>query len=343
MPTGVSRVGAKYSTTAEHRRRRPARRCRRRHRRYGHRQAPGPQRRRRLQLLDQRPHACGATRTATARTSRAPSAALDNDFGVVGVAPGARLWAVKILNDDGYGLLSWYVCGLDWILRPARPERLDPPAHRGRQHERHQVGLRRPRLRHRQRRHPPPGDLPRRRGRHHGRGRGRQRQRQRRQARPGLLQRGHHGVAPWPTRTASPAASAGRAATRGAPTTRTTRSPTSATTAATSTSSRPGKCIWSTKPGNTYGYSSGTSMAAPARDRCRGALQGDATQGHPGRGQGSAPVPGQPELEDLHRSRQPPTRSCSTWRASASSGRSASTPRRRPTPRAKRAASSRSR
>ena len=26
----------------------------------------------------------------------------------------------------------------------------------------------------------------------------------------------------------------------------------------------PGKCIWSTKPGPTYGYSSGTSMAAPA-------------------------------------------------------------------------------
>jgi subtilisin len=42
-------------------------------------------------------------------------AALDNDFGVVGVAPGARLWAVKILNDEGFGYLSWYVCGLDWI------------------------------------------------------------------------------------------------------------------------------------------------------------------------------------------------------------------------------------
>ena len=48
-------------------------------------------------------------------------AALDNGIGVVGVAPGARVWAVKILNDDGYGLLSWYVCGLDWILAQRDP------------------------------------------------------------------------------------------------------------------------------------------------------------------------------------------------------------------------------
>ena len=47
--------------------------------------------------------------------------ALDNSFGVVGVAPGARMWAVKILNDDGYGLISWYICGLDWILAQRDP------------------------------------------------------------------------------------------------------------------------------------------------------------------------------------------------------------------------------
>ncbi|HEX4897198.1 MAG TPA: S8 family serine peptidase [Candidatus Limnocylindrales bacterium] len=33
-------------------------------------------------------------------------AALDNDIGVVGMAPGARLWAVRILDADGSGLLS---------------------------------------------------------------------------------------------------------------------------------------------------------------------------------------------------------------------------------------------
>jgi subtilisin len=53
--------------------------------------------------------------------------AIDNSGGVVGVAPGVRLWSVRILNYDGYGYLSWYVCGLDWIagqrdpLDPSRP------------------------------------------------------------------------------------------------------------------------------------------------------------------------------------------------------------------------------
>ncbi len=47
--------------------------------------------------------------------------AIDNADGVVGVAPGVRLWAVKILDDTGAGLLSWYVCGLDWIAAQKDP------------------------------------------------------------------------------------------------------------------------------------------------------------------------------------------------------------------------------
>ena len=45
------------------------------------------------------------------------AAAMDNDFGVVGVAPGARLWAVKIFSDDGRGaaLESEVTCGLDYV------------------------------------------------------------------------------------------------------------------------------------------------------------------------------------------------------------------------------------
>jgi subtilisin family serine protease len=47
--------------------------------------------------------------------------ALDNTIGVVGVAPGARLWAVRILDAGGWGRLSWYVCGLDWITAMRDP------------------------------------------------------------------------------------------------------------------------------------------------------------------------------------------------------------------------------
>jgi subtilisin family serine protease len=52
--------------------------------------------------------------------------ALDNGIGAVGVAPGVRLWAVRILGSDGAGLISWYVCGMDWIAGqrdPADPSR----------------------------------------------------------------------------------------------------------------------------------------------------------------------------------------------------------------------------
>jgi len=45
--------------------------------------------------------------------------AIDNGFGVVGVAPGARLWAVKVLRDDGSGYISWIVAGIDWVTARA--------------------------------------------------------------------------------------------------------------------------------------------------------------------------------------------------------------------------------
>ncbi len=43
-------------------------------------------------------------------------AALDNDYGVVGVAPGARIWAVKILDASGSGYLSDIIAGLEWVV-----------------------------------------------------------------------------------------------------------------------------------------------------------------------------------------------------------------------------------
>jgi len=45
--------------------------------------------------------------------------AIDNDTHVVGVAPGARLWAVKVLNKRGSGYTSWIVAGIDWVAANA--------------------------------------------------------------------------------------------------------------------------------------------------------------------------------------------------------------------------------
>ncbi len=41
--------------------------------------------------------------------------AKDNDIGVVGVCPGARIWAVKVLNSRGSGYLSDIIAGLNWV------------------------------------------------------------------------------------------------------------------------------------------------------------------------------------------------------------------------------------
>jgi subtilisin len=42
-------------------------------------------------------------------------AAIDNGIGVVGMAPGARLHAVKVLNSQGSGYTSWIVAGINWV------------------------------------------------------------------------------------------------------------------------------------------------------------------------------------------------------------------------------------
>ena len=45
--------------------------------------------------------------------------ALDNGIGVVGVAPGARIWAVKVLNSSGSGYSSQIMAGIDWVAANA--------------------------------------------------------------------------------------------------------------------------------------------------------------------------------------------------------------------------------
>ena len=44
------------------------------------------------------------------------AAAIDNNQDVVGVAPGARLWSVKVLDSKGGGTFGDVICGLDWVL-----------------------------------------------------------------------------------------------------------------------------------------------------------------------------------------------------------------------------------
>ncbi len=57
---------------------------------------------------DDRKHSHGTHVAGTA-------AAIDNEFGVVGVAPGARLWAVKVLKQNGTGTESSILCGIEWV------------------------------------------------------------------------------------------------------------------------------------------------------------------------------------------------------------------------------------
>ena len=47
------------------------------------------------------------------------AAAFDNDVGVVGIAPGARLWSVKVLDASGTGFLSAILAGVDWVTARA--------------------------------------------------------------------------------------------------------------------------------------------------------------------------------------------------------------------------------
>ena len=45
--------------------------------------------------------------------------AIDNGIGVVGVAPGARIWAVKVLDSSGSGYEGGIVAGIDWVAANA--------------------------------------------------------------------------------------------------------------------------------------------------------------------------------------------------------------------------------
>jgi serine protease len=42
--------------------------------------------------------------------------AANNAYGVVGVAPGIRLWAIKAIDDSGSGTMENVIAGLDWVV-----------------------------------------------------------------------------------------------------------------------------------------------------------------------------------------------------------------------------------
>jgi hypothetical protein len=51
------------------------------------------------------------------------AAAKDNGKGVAGVAPGARIWSVKVFDASGRGPISDVICGLDWVAK--KSDRID--------------------------------------------------------------------------------------------------------------------------------------------------------------------------------------------------------------------------
>lgn len=57
-------------------------------------------------------------------THVAGTVAAKNMNGIVGVAPGAPLWAVRVLASNGSGLLSWIVCGINWVANNASAKKI---------------------------------------------------------------------------------------------------------------------------------------------------------------------------------------------------------------------------
>ncbi|MCU1427278.1 MAG: serine protease [Actinomycetia bacterium] len=44
------------------------------------------------------------------------AAAIDNGIDVVGIAPGASVWSIRVLNSNGNGTTRTVLCGLDWAI-----------------------------------------------------------------------------------------------------------------------------------------------------------------------------------------------------------------------------------
>ena len=222
------------------------------------------------------------------------------------MAPGVRLWAVKILDDRRQrpAVLVRLRPRLD--RGPARPVRRVASAVRGGEHERREVGHRRRRLRRGERRRPPRRDLPARRQRRHRRRRGRERLAG---TPPSACRRPTTRSSPsppWPTPTASPAASAATAATRWGgydvddtfadfTQLRPRRRP-----------DRPGQVHLEHQGRQHLRLVIGHLDGGAPRGRRGRALQGQPTVGHPGRGEACPRLPRLDELVERDRPRRGP-------------------------------------
>ena len=208
---------------------------------------------------------------------------------------------VRILNDSGYGLLSWYVCGLDWILAQRDPNDSSRPLIEAVNMSVDQGRRRRPRTAASTNNDvAPPGDLPpvppagsRSSPRPPTTATAR-----RATSRP--LQRGHHRLGPrrhgrqarrarWQSLLLVGQLRPGRHVRRLQQLRLRRRH------------HRPRQMHLVDDARARLRLLSGTSMAAPTVDRRGRALQGEPPEGDAGRGPRVAPLPRQPELEDLHR------------------------------------------
>ena len=51
--------------------------------------------------------------------------ALNNGSGVVGIAPGTKLYSVRVLGDDGDGSFAQIICGIDWVTAHHESKNID--------------------------------------------------------------------------------------------------------------------------------------------------------------------------------------------------------------------------
>src|SRR5881397_3266897 len=61
----------------------------------------------------------GAATTTTVREASTAIVAKNNGSGVTGVAPGTKIYAVKVINAQGSGTDAQVICGIDWVTANA--------------------------------------------------------------------------------------------------------------------------------------------------------------------------------------------------------------------------------